>query len=91
MSNTDPAALDSLTEIVTAFQAADGSITGVVNSNTSRITALETGVTAIEAWDTDNVSEGSTNLYFTEARAKACVGADAGSCLDYNQLLVSSH
>jgi len=83
--NTDPAALDSLTEIVAAFQAADGSITGVVNSNTSRISALETGVTAIEAWDTDNVSEGSTNLYFTEARAKACVGADAGSCLDYNQ------
>ena len=83
--NTDPAALDSLTEIVAAFQAADGSITGVVNSNTSRITALESGVTAIEAWDTDNVSEGSTNLYFTEARAKACVGADAGSCLDYDQ------
>lgn len=85
VSNTDPAALDSLTEIVAAFQAADGSITGVVNSNTSRISALESGVTAIEAWDTDNVSEGSNNLYFTEARAKACVGADAGSCLDYNQ------
>ena len=83
VSNTDPAALDSLTEIVAAFQAADGSITGVVNSNTSRITSLEGGVSAIEAWDTDNVSEGSTNLYFTEARAKACVGADVGSCIDY--------
>jgi len=81
--NTDPAALDSLTEIVAAFQSADGSITGVVNSNTSRISTLETGIGVIQAWDTDNVAEGSTNLYFTESRAKACVGADAGSCIDY--------
>ena len=83
--NTDPAALDSLTEIVAAFQSADDSITGVVTSNTTRISALEGGVTAIEAWSTDNVSEGSTNLYFTEARAKACVGADANSCIDYDE------
>ena len=83
--NTDPVALDSLTEIVAAFQAADGSITGVVNSNTGRITSLENNVGIIQAWNTDNVSEGQVNLYFTEARAKACVGADAGSCLDYNQ------
>jgi len=83
--NTDPAALDSLTEIVAAFQAADGSITSVVSSNTTRISALEGSVTGIEAWNTDNVSEGSTNLYFTEARAKACVGADANSCIDYDE------
>ena len=82
VSNTDPAALDSLTEIVAAFQAADGSITGVVNSNTSRITSLEGGVSAIEAWSTDNVSEGSTNLYFTDARAKACL--TGGLCITYN-------
>ncbi len=83
--NTDPAALDSLTEIVSAFQSADSSTLGVVNSNTGRISALESGVVAIEAWDTDNVSEGQVNLYFTESRAKACVGADNGSCIDYNQ------
>jgi hypothetical protein len=83
--NTDPAALDSLTEIVSAFQSADSSTLGVVNSNTGRISALESGVVAIEAWDTDNVSEGSVNLYFTESRAKACVGADNGSCIDYNE------
>lgn len=84
-ANTDPAALDSLSEIVAAFQAADSSTLGVVNSNTSRIAALEGAQAGILAWNTDNVSEGSTNLYFTEARAKACVGADAGSCLDYDQ------
>ena len=83
--NTDPAALDSLTEIVAAFQGADSSILGVVTSNTGRITSLENNVGIIQAWNTDNVSEGSVNLYFTEARAKACVGADAGSCLDYDQ------
>ena len=83
--NTDPAALDSLTEIVSAFQSADSSTLGVVNSNTGRISALESGVVAIEAWDTDNVSEGQVNLYFTESRAKACVGADNGSCIDYNE------
>ena len=81
--NTDPAALDSLTEIVAAFQGADSSILGVVTSNTGRITTLENNVGIIQAWDTDNVSEGQVNLYFTEARAKACVGADAGSCIDY--------
>ena len=42
--NTDPAALDSLTEIVAAFQGADSSILGVVNSNTGRISALENNV-----------------------------------------------
>ena len=83
--NTDAAALDSLTEIVAAFQGADSNILGVVTNNTSRIGALENNVGIIQAWNTDNVSEGQVNLYFTEARAKACVGADAGSCIDYNQ------
>ncbi len=81
-SNTDPAALDSLTEIVAAFQSADDSITGVVTSNTTRISALEGSVTGIEAWNTDNVSEGTTNLYFTDARAKACL--TGGLCITYN-------
>jgi hypothetical protein len=39
-------------------------------------------VTGIEAWNTDNVSEGSTNLYFTDARAKACL--TGGLCITYN-------
>ena len=84
-SNTDAAALDSLTEIVAAFQGADSNILGVVTSNTGRISALENNVGIIQAWNTDNVAEGQVNLYFTEARAKACVGADAGSCIDYDQ------
>jgi hypothetical protein len=81
-SNTDPAALDSLTEIVAAFQSADDSITGVVTSNTTRISALEGSVTGIEAWNTDNVSEGSVNKYWTEQRTKDCLSG--GLCITYN-------
>jgi chromosome segregation ATPase len=36
-SNTDSAALDSLTEIVAAFQSADGTLTGLVSQNQSDI------------------------------------------------------
>jgi len=82
--NTDPASLDSLTEIVAAFQSADGSITGVVNSNTGRISALESGVVAIEAWNTDNVSEGSINKYWTEQRTKDCLSG--GLCITYSSV-----
>ena len=43
LSNTDPAALDSLTEVVSAFQAADGNlssaITAALGTHTSELTA----------------------------------------------------
>ena len=52
-SNTDAAALDSLTEIVAAFQAADGTLTGAVAANTTQVatnvTDIATNVTAIAA------------------------------------------
>ena len=38
-SNTDSAALDSLTEIVAAFQSADGTLTGLVSQNQTDIAA----------------------------------------------------
>ena len=44
ISNTDPAALDSLTEIVAAFQADDGTITGLVNTNTTNIATNTAGL-----------------------------------------------
>lgn len=43
ISNTDPAALDSLTEIVTEFQNADSTLTGLVTANLNEINAIETG------------------------------------------------
>lgn len=35
--------------------------------------------------DTDDLAEGSTNLYFTDARARGCVSADDYSCIDYDE------
>ena len=46
ISNTDAAALDSLTEIVTAFQSADSTLTGLVSANT---TAHQTNATGLAA------------------------------------------
>ena len=37
------------------------------------------------ALDTDDLTEGATNLYFTEARARGCVSADVNSCIDYDE------
>lgn len=37
------------------------------------------------ALDTDDLAEGSTNLYFTDARARGCVSADDHSCIDYDE------
>jgi hypothetical protein len=167
ISNTDPAALDSLTEIVTAFQNADSTLTGAVAANSAdilaettariaaddalgvriddvitayttadtaatadraairsefaaadatlqanidtklalaggtmsgniamggnSITGLQAGVNAADAvnkqqldaatasmslsnYNTDNLVEGSTNLYYTDARVRAAVG-----------------
>ena len=48
ISNTDPAALDSLTEIVAAFQAADSSLLGTINANTTAISNEVTRATGAE-------------------------------------------
>ena len=53
-SNTDSAALDSLTEIVAAFQAADGTLTGLVTQNQTDIAA---NATAIATETSTRVSE----------------------------------
>lgn len=53
LSNIDPAALDSLSEVVAAFQSADGSLTTAINnlstSSSSAIAAEETRALAAEA------------------------------------------
>jgi len=46
ISNVDAASLDSLTEIVTAFQAADGTLTGAVAANTTQVAANVTAIAA---------------------------------------------
>ena len=82
LSNTDATALNSLAEIVTEFQSVDGTLTGLISSNGSRITSLESSVGTINSWTTDNLSEGTINKYWTEQRTKDCL--TGGLCIDYN-------
>lgn len=52
LTNADPAALDSLSEIVTAFQAADGNLnTAITTLAADRTSALAAAVTTLEAAD----------------------------------------
>ncbi len=63
VSNEDGAALDSLTEIVSAFQDADSDLTGVISANSGRLTTVEGRATSLETRSTD-----------LEARATAVEG-----------------
>jgi predicted nucleic acid-binding Zn-ribbon protein len=63
VSNDDGAALDSLTEIVSAFQDADSDLTGVISANSGRLTTVEGRATSLETRSTD-----------LEARATAVEG-----------------
>ena len=60
VSNVDAEALDSLTEIVAAFQAADGSILSTVNSNTTAINDEVTRATAAEGVLQTNITAEQT-------------------------------
>ena len=51
LNNTDPAALDSLTEVVAAFQAADSSLNGAITSLSTSLSARITGITGISGDD----------------------------------------
>lgn len=53
VSNEDGAALDSLTEIVEAFQNADSDLNGVIGDNSGRLTAVENRATTLESRATD--------------------------------------
>ena len=65
---------------VTGVLTATGGVTGAVTGN---VTGNVTGtVSDVSNHDTDDISEGSTNQYFTTARARSSVSA-AGS-LNYN-------
>ena len=60
LSNTDPAALDSLAEIVTAFQAADSSLSGLISANATAISNEVTRATGVEATLQSNIDSANT-------------------------------
>lgn len=67
-----PELLDTLSELAAAIND-DASFSTTVNSAIS---------SAIDAIDTDAIEEGSTNLYFTDARAQAAVATDISNAID---------
>ena len=75
VSNTDPAALDSLAEIVTAFQSADGGINAAISSLAASASSdLAAEVAAGEAAD---AAEASARQAADAAEAAARAAADS--------------
>ena len=70
--------LDSLT-VTTASASGGGALSYNTTTGTFTFTPPATFSTNIAASNTDSLSEGSSNLYFTNARADARVGAYTGS------------
>jgi len=77
ISNTDPAALDSLTEIVAAFQAADSSFQALINSNTSAITAEETARISADTTLQGNIDSEASTRGTADTTLQANIDAEA--------------
>ena len=62
----------------------------ISNGNTVDLSTINNiisvnGLTGVVVLDTDNITEGSTNLYYTDARADARVNLQTGTNLDLSQ------
>jgi predicted nucleic acid-binding Zn-ribbon protein len=73
-SNTDPAALDSLTEIVSAYQASDSDMSALIASNTTAISVEKNRAEAAEATLQSNID--------TEASSRATADTGLQSQID---------
>ena len=82
LSNTDETALNSLAEIVTSFQSADGTLTGAVAGHGSRLTTAEADISYLQNGTSDDITEGPMNQYWTAARSKSVLSG--GLCIDFN-------
>lgn len=93
LSSTGGGTSLSLTTIGTSGAATYNSTTGVLNipiysagaGAVSSVFGRTGAVVAVTGdYNTDLVTEGSTNLYYTNARARAAFSANVGSALTYN-------
>ena len=73
ISNTDPAALDSLSEIVTAFQSADSVFTAGIAANATAISNEVTRATAAETQNANDIAAEITRAQGVEATNAAAV------------------
>ena len=77
ISNTDPAALDSLAEIVAAFQAADSSLLGTINANATAISNEVTRATGAEALLQTNIDNEATARANADTTLQNNINAEA--------------
>lgn len=87
LNNVDPAALDSLSEVVAAFQEADSDLSGTIISLTNTITGnLNTEITARQSADSNLLSQINEEV---TSRA-AAISNEASARLSADQSLQSS-
>lgn len=75
-NNTDPAAIDSLTEIVSAFQTADGNLNQAITNLSSQLSA---DIAAVQADVDQNEIDADAAIAAEEARALTAEGVIAGN------------
>lgn len=74
--------------IVASFE---GSLTGSVTGNvTGNVSGSAGTVTSLSGHDTDDISEGSSNLYHTTARARTAISASGGITYNSSTGIISS-
>ena len=83
-SYTFVSAFPSQTGNTGKFLTTNGSVLSWAASVTSVFGRTGTVVAVSGDYDTDKVTEGTTNLYYTNARARAAFSANVGSALTYN-------
>ena len=93
LSNIDPAALDSLTEVVSAFQSADGSITEAITnltaSSATAIAAEETRALAAEAALSSAITAEGTRALAAEGVLSTAIAAEETRALAAEGVLAS--
>ena len=89
-SNVDAASLDSLTEIVSAFQTADGDLLTTVTSNTTAITTEATTARAAELANANLVAAEATTARAAEGVNAAAVTSEETRALAAEGILTTA-
>ena len=80
--STNSTDISTLQTDVTTNASSIASNTSSISTNSTDIASNTTNISTILGWNTNNISEGSGNLYFTTARARSSISGGAG--ISYN-------
>jgi len=90
--DTAPGTLDTLNELAAALGDDADFSTTITNSIATKLSTADfntTFDTQLATKDTDNLSEGSTNLYYTDARARGAISATGSLSYDNSTGVIS--